>query len=185
MMEITSNQVHFFLSYAVAFVACSLIGKWYVWPAMARRNPKAALSPLLLYACLRVNGLMFLMPGLVATNLPAAFARPTAYGDATAVALALIALGALRYEVAVARPAVWLFNVVGLSDLLYANLSTFKDHVDPVSLGVSYYLAVVNVPAMIVVHVLIFMYLLRRRAPERVTEGIEPSAGALVQDRSV
>jgi hypothetical protein len=62
------------------------------------------------HACLRVNGLMFLMPGLVATNLPAAFARPTAYGDATAVALALIALGALRYQVSVARPAVWLFT---------------------------------------------------------------------------
>jgi hypothetical protein len=32
-------------------------------------------------------------------------------------------------------------------------------------LGVSYYLAVVNVPAMIVVHILIFMHLLGRRSP--------------------
>ena len=39
-----------------------------------------------------------------------------------------------------------------------------KDHVDPVYLGVSYYLAVLNVPAMVVVHVLIFAYLLRRPA---------------------
>jgi hypothetical protein len=52
--------------------------------------------------------------------------------------------------------------VAGLADLIYANISTFKDHVDPVSLGVSYYLAVVNVPAMMVVHVVIFVYLLRR-----------------------
>jgi hypothetical protein len=57
----------------------------------------------------------------------------------------------------------WLFNIVGLLDLIYANISTFKDHVDPVQLGASYYLAVVNVPAMVVVHLMIFVYLLRRR----------------------
>jgi hypothetical protein len=58
---------------------------------------------------------------------------------------------------------VWLFNVVGLLDLAYANLSTFKDNVDPTQLGVSYYLAVLNVPAMVVVHTIIFIYLLRHR----------------------
>lgn len=41
---------------------------------------------------------------------------------------------------------VWLFNIVGLLDLIYANISTFKDHVDSTYLGVSYYLAAVNVP---------------------------------------
>ena len=161
-MPITANHVHFFISYAVAFVAFGLIAKWYLWPALVHRDPKAALTPLLLYACLRVNGLMFQMPGLVSPELPAAFARPVGYGDLTAVVLALIALAALRYEVTFALPAVWLFNLAGLADLVYANISTFKDHVDPVTLGVSYYLAVVNVPAMIVVHVVIFAYLLRR-----------------------
>ena len=163
-MEITGNHVRFFISYAVAFLAFGLIAKWYLWPALAKRDPKAALTPLLLYACLRVNGLMFLTPGLVSPALPAAFAVPVAYGDLTAVVLALVALGALRHQLAVAIPAVWLFNVAGLADLIYANVSTFKDHVDPASLGVTYYLAVVNVPALMVVHVLIFAYLLRRRA---------------------
>jgi hypothetical protein len=128
------------------------------------REPKTALTRLLLYACLRVNGLMFLMPGLVSRELREAFARPVAYGDLSAVVLALIALGALRYELTAAIPPVWLFNIVGTSDLLYANISTFKDRVDPTSLGAAYYLAVANVPAMIVVHILIFAYLLRRRA---------------------
>ena len=45
--------------------------------------------------------------------------------------------------------------------MVYANISTFKDHVDPTYLGVSYYLAAINVPAMVVVHVLIFAYLFR------------------------
>ena len=59
---------------------------------------------------------------------------------------------------------VWLFDTVGLLDLVYANISTFRDHVDPVQLGASYYLAVVNVPAMVVIHIVIFAYLLSPRS---------------------
>ena len=161
-MPPSDNQLHFFISYAVAFLVFSLIGKWYLWPAIKDRAPKIALTPLLLYACLRVNGLMFLMPGLVSRELPRAFAVPTAYGDLTAAVLAVVAILCVRIESVVAVPMVWLFNIEGLLDLIYANISTFKDHVDPTFLGVSYYLAVLNVPAMVVVHVLIFAYLLRR-----------------------
>lgn len=161
-MEITSNHVHFFISYAVAFIAFGLIGKWYIWPVV-RDKSLAALSPLLLYACLRVNGLMFLMPGLVSPDLPAAFAVPTAYGDLTAVILALIALWAIRRGSAAAVPLVWIFNIVGVTDLIYANVATFTEQVDPAQLGAAYYLAVLNVPAMIVVHVIIFAYLLKRK----------------------
>jgi hypothetical protein len=161
-MQLTANHIHFFISYAVAFLAFGLIGKWYVWPLIKDRALKPALTPLLLYACLRVNGLMFLMPGLASPELPSAFAVPTAYGDLTAVILALLALACIRFESALAVPMVWLFNIVGLLDLIYANISTFKDHVDPAQLGAAYYLAVVNVPAMVVVHILIFAYLLRR-----------------------
>jgi len=157
------NHVHFFISYAVAFLVFALIAKWYVWPAIKDRPPKIALTPLLLYACLRVNGLMFLMPGLVSPELPKAFAVPTAYGDLTAVVLALVALTSVRTASAAAVPMLWLFNVVGLLDLIYANISTFKDHVDPAQLGASYYLAVINVPAMVVVHIVIFAYLVRHR----------------------
>lgn len=172
---LSDNLLHYVISYAVAFLACAFIATWYVWPAIKDRPPKVALTPLLLYACLRVNGLMFLMPGLVSPDLPKAFAVPTAYGDLTAASLALIALWPVRSERTVAIPMVWLFNIVGTLDLIYANISSLKDHVDPTYLGVSYYLAVLNVPAMLVVHMLIFAYLLRRSpanwTPAQVTRG--------------
>ena len=155
------------ISYAVAFLVFGLIGKWHLWPAIKDRAPKIALPPLLLYACLRVNGLMFLMPGLVSPQLPRGFAVPTAYGDLTAAVLALLALACVRFENAAAMPMLWLFNIIGLLDLIYANISTFKDHVDPTYLGASYYLAVLNVPAMVVVHIIIFAYLLRQSAAKR------------------
>ena len=161
-MEITSNHVHFFISYVIAFIAFSLIGKWYIWPVVRDRN-LTALSPLLLYACLRVNGLMFLMPGLVSPDLPAAFAVPTAYGDLTAVILALIALWAIRRGLAAAMPLVLIFIIVGVTDLIYANIATFTEQVDTAQLGAAYYLAALNVPAMIVVHIMIFAYLLKRK----------------------
>jgi len=52
-MEITSNHIHFFISYTVAFVAFSFIGLWYLWPPVIvvqfiifdyLRNYKAAKS---------------------------------------------------------------------------------------------------------------------------------------------
>src|SRR5215469_10587271 len=127
----SANHIHYFVSFVVALVAFALVAKWYVWPSMRDRPLASALPPFLLYACLRVNGLMFLMPGLVSPDLPAAFAVPTAYGDLTAALLALAALAPLRYESVVALPMVWLFNVVGVLDLLYANVSSIKDQVDP------------------------------------------------------
>jgi hypothetical protein len=107
---------------------------------------------------------MFLMPGLVSPDLPAAFAVPTAYGDLTAVILALLALSLVRAESTLALPVVWLFNIEGTLDLVYANISTFRDHVDPTLLGASYYLAVINVPAEVIIHFIIFAYLLRQRS---------------------
>jgi len=157
----SDNQLHYLVSYAVAFAAFGLTGRWYLWPYLRDRAPRTALTPLLLYASFRVNGLMFLMPGLVSSQLPKVFAKPTAYGDLTAALLALLALWPLRAEKTAAIPMVWLFNIVGLLDLVYASISTLKDHVDPTYLGVSYYLAAINVPAMVVTHVLIFAYLLR------------------------
>jgi hypothetical protein len=157
----SANLIYFFISYAVAFIALGLTAVWYVWPAMRDRAPKAALTPLLLYSCLRVNGLMFLMPGLVSPDLPREFAMPTAYGDLTAVILALLALAFVRAESVLALPMVWLFNIEGTLDLLYANFSTFKDNVDPAQLGASYFLPAINVPAELIVHVLIFAYLMR------------------------
>jgi hypothetical protein len=89
---------------------------------------------------------------------------PTAYGDLTAVVLALLTLASVQTESPLAIPMVWLFNIVGLLDLIYANFATFTYHVDPVQLGASYYLAVVNVPAMVVIHIMIFAYLLSPRS---------------------
>jgi hypothetical protein len=169
--EPSVNQVYFVISSAVAYVAFGLIANWYLWPAIKDRPAKVALTPLLLYACLRVNGLIFLMPGLASPDLPSAFAVPTAYGDLASAILALIAIACLRLNSALAVLSLWVFNIVGFCDLGYANFSSFKDHVGPALLGPGYYLAAINVPAMMTVHVVIFIYLLTGRAAS--TKGVQ------------
>ena len=114
-MQVSANHIHFFISYGVTFLVFGLVAKWYIWPAIKGRTLKVALSPLLLYACLRVNGFMCLMPGLVSPDLPHGFAVPTAYGDVTAVILALVALASIRAANAFAVPLLWLFNSLGFS----------------------------------------------------------------------
>jgi len=45
-VQLSANHIHFFISYAVAFLVFGLIGKWYLWPAIKDRTPPAALTPL-------------------------------------------------------------------------------------------------------------------------------------------
>jgi hypothetical protein len=43
-MFLSGNLIRFFICYATAFAAFSLIGKWYLW-AIKDRSPKVAFTP--------------------------------------------------------------------------------------------------------------------------------------------
>src|SRR5215471_7033729 len=68
----------------------------------------------------RFVGLSFLVPGVVSPALSTSFAAPAAYGDEIAALLAIVATIALTARVAWATAVVWLFNLWGTCDLLYA-----------------------------------------------------------------
>ena len=82
----------------------------------------------------------------------------------TAELVALFCGWTLRAGSALAWPLLWLSNIVGISDLAYAQVATFLYNVDPAFAGAGYCLVVFNVPAMIVVHIVIFVFLLEKRA---------------------
>ena len=105
-------------SVALGFVAWGIIVARYIWPAL-RNQPRAlALRPLLLLHSFRFIGLAFMVPGVVSPDLPAAYARPAAYGDLIAAVLALLALAALPSRLGIVL--VWVFNLWGSADLLYS-----------------------------------------------------------------
>ena len=147
-------------SVALGFVAWGIIAARYLWPAL-RNQPRArALRPLLLLHSFRFIGLAFLVPGVVSPDLPAAFARPAAYGDLIAAVLALLALAVLPSRLGIVL--VWVFNLWGTADLLYAFYQgVIGVGLEPGQLGAAYFIPTVVVPLLLITHGLVFRLLLR------------------------
>jgi len=85
--------------------------------------------------------------------------RPLAYGDLIAAVLALLALAALRSKWGI--PLVWVFNLWGTADLLYAFYQGNAVGFAPGQLGAAYFIPTVIVPLLLITHGLVFRILLR------------------------
>ncbi len=152
------TQAIFGLQFVMSLVVWGLIAKWLLAPWLAKMTQHQALFWLTLPHAFRYIGMVFLVPGVVAQPLPAAFAMPAAYGDLVTGVLALLALIALRTGWAGAVALVWLFNIVGTVDLLNA-----LRHVDVApAFGAAWYIPTFLVPILLVTHFMIFVRLLRR-----------------------
>ena len=134
----------------------------FVWPwlqtkARVRRSPSSSSR-----RRFRFIGVTLLVPGVVEPGLPEAFAWPTAVGDTVTTVLAWLSLIALRAGWRLAIPAVWLFNLVGLGDLLL-NLGRGVRLQVASQLGAAWFGPAFIVPGMLVIHVLVFAFLVRGR----------------------
>lgn len=152
----------FGLSALMSLVSSAVIAGLYVWPWLQARDRDQALVPLVApHMFFRFIGLSFLVPGVVSPALPAAFAVPTAYGDLVAGILAVIATIALAKRVSWAIAAVWVFNVWGAADLLFAICNGPHARINPGALGAAFYLPTAIVPLLLTTHFLIFRLLVR------------------------
>jgi len=99
------------------------------------------------------------VPGVVSPDLPGGFARPAGYGDLIAAALALLALARLQSRLGIGL--VWVFNLWGSADLLYA---FYQGNVgvglEPGQLGAAYFIPTIVVPLLLITHGLVFRILL-------------------------
>ena len=150
------------LSVALGLTGYGLAARWYIIPALDAHPRTSALITLTLPHVLRYIGLAFLAPGVVAADLPSAFAVPAAYGDLLTAFLALLAVLALRKHWVIAIATVWVFNVVGTVDLLNALLQGLLNIQRVGQLGGAYLIPTLIVPAYLVSHILIFRILFKR-----------------------
>lgn len=148
------------LQFALSLAAYAAIGAWFVWPWLRSKPRRTALSILLLPQLFRHVGVSLVVPEVVDPTMPEAFARQTAIGDTVVVALAWIALIALRMGWRFAIVLVWVFNVAGLGDMLL-NLAHAARVGAAEHLGAAWYGPAFVVPGMLVVHGLLFACLLR------------------------
>ena len=158
-MNPVNVQLLFGASVALALLAWGVFSALYLWPQLAGRTRTDALRPLLMLHAFRFIGLSFLVPGVVASDLPMTFARDAAYGDLAALVLALLALAALRTRWGVALA--WVFNVWGTFDLLNAFYQAAASGLSPGQFGAAFYLPTFIVPLLLITHGLMFRILLR------------------------
>ncbi len=150
----------FATSVLLGFVTWSIVSATYVWPRLRTQARVPALRPLLTLHTFRFIGLAFLVPGVVGPDLPAAFARPAAYGDLVASLLALSTLATLHTRLGVF--VAWVFNVWGTADLLYAFYQGILGvGVQPGQWGATYFIPTVVVPLLLITHGLMFAVLMR------------------------
>jgi len=162
-------QALFGISILMSFVAFGLVTKLYIWPRLQSLERNAAflhavLLPLVVPHTFRFVGLSFLVPGVASASLPSGFAKPAAYGDLVAAILAIAASVALSKRWPFSIPLVWLFNVWGAADLLFAFYQgQFGTRLDAGTLGAAFYIPTVYVPPLLILHGLIFRLLVRPR----------------------
>lgn len=156
--------VLFGLSVLLSFCAFGVVTILYILPRLRVMSREDAITALVVPHSFRFIGLSFLVPGVVSPSLPPAFAMPAAYGDLAAAILAMIAALALSIRTSWAISIVWVFNVWGTVDLLYAVYQgQIGVGIGPGSLGAAFFIPTLVVPPLLVTHGLIFWLLLRPR----------------------
>src|ERR1700760_2012937 len=109
----TIFQIHLVLGY-VAWLLC--FGT-YVWPRLRAMDEVEAQRAIATLHSFRFFGLVFMLPGVVGSHMPAEFAAFAAYADFATGILAMLALATFRI-----RPLFWLFvvafNLVGAIDII-------------------------------------------------------------------
>jgi hypothetical protein len=152
----------FGINVLMSFVSYVVAAQLYVWPRLRNMERNGALAALATpHMFLRFVGLSFLVPGVVSPSLPAGFAIPAGYGDLVVGILAIVATLTLVKRASWAIAALWLFNILGTADFLFAFYQAGHLGIQPGEFGASFSLVTTIVPALLVTHALIFRLLIR------------------------
>src|ERR1700751_2743164 len=161
-----SPQATFNLHLILGYVAWLLCFRAYLMPRLKAMDMVAAQRAIATLHSFRFFGLVFILPGVVGPNLPAAgFATFAAYWDLATGVLAMLALFTVRI-----RPLFWLFvvafNLVGLVDLILDYYHAVQVGLPALAgqLGVTYAIPIIYVPVLLITHVVAFYLLLRPQA---------------------
>jgi len=166
----------FQLQLILGYVAWLLCFGAYLFPklrAMERPDAHRAIATLHSF---RFFGLVFILPGVIGAQVPAAFGTVAAWGDFATGILALLALLTFRI-----RALFWLFtvafNLAGITDLVvdYANAIRLNLPAVAGQLGATYFIPILYVPLLMITHVVALYWLLR---PQPVPQAMAGNAVA-------
>jgi hypothetical protein len=141
---------------AIFYVAARL----YLLPLVPSVQPQQILVPILLLHSMRHLGMMFVTHGATYPGLPSQFANKAAFGDLLTAIIAFVAIPLVLSGSGLAKPAVWVFNIVGTVDLLVA-ITTATIYNAPPTMGPAYWIPALWVPMLLVTHYVTFVLLFR------------------------
>jgi hypothetical protein len=139
---------------AIFYVAARL----YLLPLIPGVQPQQILVPILLLHSMRHLGMMFVTRGATYPGLPSQFANKAAFGDLVTAIIAFVAGLLVLSGSGLAKPVVWVFNVVGTVDLLVA-ITTATIYNAPPTMGPAYWIPALWVPMLLVTHYVTFILL--------------------------
>lgn len=160
-----SAKIIFNIQLILGYVAWLLCFGTYVMPKLRSMDVVAAERAIATLHSFRFFGLVFILSGVVGSNLPTRFATFAAYWDLATGVLAILALLLVRI-----RPLFWLFvvafNLVGVVDLVLDYYHAVQLDLPSVAgqLGAAYAIPVLYVPLLMITHVVAFYLLLRKQA---------------------
>lgn len=153
------TAILFGISVLMSLIVWNKISRKYLWLQIKDRELTKAVQPILILHSFRFAGLSFLIPGVVNAGLNPAWALPAAFGDFTAAILAFITLSLVNN--ASFRPLLWIFNILGIIDLLLAFVNGPRYNIVPF-LGAGYFIVILFVPILLLTHLMVFKLLLKK-----------------------
>ncbi len=151
-------KFYFAFQFIWFLIAWSVIAFLFIEPKLKEKDVYRRLSFWVAPHLFRVFGVGLLVQNL-SPNMPKDFALSTAIGDSITAFLAFISLFALYKKWQFAFALVWIFNVFGFLDGIYAGIGGFRAEAHGF-LHTQWYVPVFVGPLMIVSHVLVFKHLL-------------------------
>jgi hypothetical protein len=146
----------FAVSVLMSLIVWNKISKKYLWHRIKDQELRKAVQPILILHSFRFAGLSFLIPGVASAGLNPAWALPAAFGDFTAAILAFTTL--LLINSRSFRLFLWIFNILGLVDLLLAFVDGPRYSILPF-LGADYFIVILYVPILLLTHMMVFKLL--------------------------
>jgi hypothetical protein len=144
----------------LGLVAWGLIARWHVGPALKRWELEDALALLCLIHAFRYVALGVYAPGQISASLPPDPIALIVIGDVTSAILAILAAVALRIRAPRALLAAWIFNIVGIADIVMSMPLAIASRLYEQPLGFSWYVFTFYVPVLVVTHVMMLAWLI-------------------------
>ncbi|MBB6486089.1 hypothetical protein [Rhizobium lusitanum] len=167
-----SPAVIFSIHLVLGYVPWLLCFSAYFWPRLRTMDHVEAQRAIAVLHGFRFFGLVFIVPGVVGSALPAEFATFAAYGDFATGILAILALLTIRLP-AVFWPLVIGYNLVGMVDILVDYYHGARFDLPSLSgqLGAAYAIPIIYVPLLMLTHFAsLYLLLHSRHKKDRILE---------------